>query len=1395
MSSTTLDRPAPSVDPPPSVVTDKQPVVSRRLTRMAYRFRLTAVCAVLTALSFIQDPGQIAADTKLDLSIDPGGLLARSMHLWDTNLFSGSLQNQAYGYLWPMGPFFWAGNALGVPPWVVQRAWWSLLLCVAFLGVVKLVRVLGLGGPLVRVMAGLAYATSPMLLTKLGLISSEVLPIALAPWLLIPLVYGSERGSPRRWAALSALALFCTGGINATATVAILPIGVLWILTRSNGRRKWSLLGWWSGCVALASLWWLIPLLILGKYSPPFLNWIESASVTTGVASPANALRGTGDWLAYIYDRGGPVAGVGWTLVSNPVLIAATGILAALGIAGLARRDVPQRLFLVTTMSVGLVALTLGHTGPIDGVGAEGFRTLLDGVLSPLRNVHKFDPVLRLPLALGFAWCLTALLRRRSRSKMRDIVWKSVAVAAAAAVALGATPLLTGAITRDRGFLAIPGYWSDAASWLDRTDPTGRALLVPGASFGDYLWGRSQDEPLQPLADTPWAVRDSVPLSSAGNIRFLDAVEQRLENGVGSAGLAAALNRAGFSYLVVRNDLDPDATGAPRAALVHQALSRTPGVELAQSFGPLLTPWYLNGMSYDSGLVGTYAAVEIFKVTSPASTGDTRVSVRDATATVGFDGTSEALIDLLDAGLVTDGPTVTTTDAARAPALPVATRVHTDSYRDREVNFGQMRDNTSNTRTVAEPFALFRPVHDFYPVVPDGWQPFARFEGVRSVTASSSGSAVDAFRARAPASQPFSALDGDPQTAWVSGDYAGGIGQWWQVDLDKPAVLDQVRVKFVQGGVSGSQPRQVNVTTDAGTVSSPVSPSTDWQVIPVARGQSTALRIELAGVAAPGGGNVGGGSGFGISEVEIPGVVAGRPLVSAELATSSDAIVMTARDGYRAGCLELSTRVVCAPQLTQAAEENAGIDRVIRVAKDGTYQLTVGVTPRPGESGGLLIQPLGKSITASASSSLVPDVASRPFAATDLDLGTTWIAGANDSAAQLTLVLPESRTIKGLQFYLSEYTAASSPLQVEILAGGRTFWSYVGTDGSARIPPTKATEIKIRFRQVSPKYSIAAGSALLPVGVTEVAVLGAQDLRRAFDRRLQASVPCGFGPRLEVDGEVVADTSVTTTGGDILQGRGTVAKPCGAATSGIGLKAGTHRVQVRSTGEFLTSAVVLSSASPSLATPGAPPSVVRDWDNVNRSVDIAATDHDRTLEFSENANPGWRATLAGNVLTPVVVDGWRQAWVVPAGVGGTVEAQFAPDSGYRLGLLAGIAALVLLLVVGVIRPRGRTDGPVGAAQAWLVACVVGVAAVLMLGGIVGLVVGAVCMIALLRWPKPAPLVAGVLVLMTVAAQVLYPWPQSQSNPGWLVGLLSLLVVGAIAAVFSADFRYVLRRPK
>src|ERR1700754_4039420 len=301
---------------------------------------LWVVAGAALILTFAQSPGKISPDTKLDLTANPVRFLARAFNLWNSELPFGQAQNQAYGYLFPHGAFFLAGDALGLPGWITQRLWWALLLTVGFWGLLRVAEALGIGSPTSRVIAAAAFALSPRVLTTLGSISSETLPIMLAPWVLLPTVLalrGTSGRSVRALAAQAGLAVALMGAVNAIATLAgCLPAVIWWACHRPN--RLWRrYTAWWLLTLALAMLWWVVALVLLRKVSPPFLDFIESSGVTTQWSSLVEMLRGTDSWTPFV----APTATAGAPLVTGSAAILATCLVAAAGLAGLASPGMP----------------------------------------------------------------------------------------------------------------------------------------------------------------------------------------------------------------------------------------------------------------------------------------------------------------------------------------------------------------------------------------------------------------------------------------------------------------------------------------------------------------------------------------------------------------------------------------------------------------------------------------------------------------------------------------------------------------------------------------------------------------------------------------------------------------------------------------------------------------------------------------------------------------------------------------------------------------------------------------------------------------------------------------------------------------------------------------------
>ena len=188
-------------------------------------------CSSLLAL--LQSPGRVTFDTDLGLALNPLHLLHRAFHLWSADAGFGGVGDQTYGYLFPMGPFFALGHLAAIPEWLTQRLWCGLVLVVAYEGARRLTHRMVSPHPLVGVLAGVAWALSPRMLTVVGPFSSEAMPVALAPWLLLPLVTYLAR-DVRKAAWLSGLVVLFLGAANAGATVAVLPIPVLYLATRHH---------------------------------------------------------------------------------------------------------------------------------------------------------------------------------------------------------------------------------------------------------------------------------------------------------------------------------------------------------------------------------------------------------------------------------------------------------------------------------------------------------------------------------------------------------------------------------------------------------------------------------------------------------------------------------------------------------------------------------------------------------------------------------------------------------------------------------------------------------------------------------------------------------------------------------------------------------------------------------------------------------------------------------------------------------------------------------------------------------------------------------------------------------------------------------------------------------
>ncbi len=218
-----------------------QPVMASRASRHARtRLRPTpsgrlldwAAWLVLAGIayvpSFLTQPGKIAADTKQYLYLDPGRVISSAISMWNPDVGAGTVTHENIGYLFPMGPYYWVVQQLGIPMWIGQRFWMGTLFFAAGTGAWKLCRLLGVNRT-GQAAAALAYMLSPFVIDDIARQSGVITPWAALGWFMCLTVLAVRKGG-WRYPALFAIVVALVGGVNATSILLVGLAPLLWLL-------------------------------------------------------------------------------------------------------------------------------------------------------------------------------------------------------------------------------------------------------------------------------------------------------------------------------------------------------------------------------------------------------------------------------------------------------------------------------------------------------------------------------------------------------------------------------------------------------------------------------------------------------------------------------------------------------------------------------------------------------------------------------------------------------------------------------------------------------------------------------------------------------------------------------------------------------------------------------------------------------------------------------------------------------------------------------------------------------------------------------------------------------------------------------------------------------------
>ncbi|WP_460716444.1 alpha-(1-_3)-arabinofuranosyltransferase domain-containing protein [Nocardioides dilutus] len=1277
-----------------------------------------------TFVSLIQQPGRTTYDTRAELTQRPLEFLRDGFSLWHPESNFGEFQNQAYGYLFPQGSWFALADAVGVADWVTQRLWSALVLIIAIEGARRVGLALALS-PGAAILAGLAYGMSPRLLTTIPVLTGEALPGAVLPWALLPVLLAlGGRLATLPAVLLSGAAVVCMGGVNAVENLGSLPlvlVTVLWGWRRGLASGRFVLA--WAGATTAASLWWVLPLLVLSRYAPPFYEYVESASNTTARVGWSEAVRGHSHWVAYLITGDRPWWPAGYSLVAEPHLVVAAALVAAIALVGLTRWRHPVRAPLVLAMAFGLMALTVAHGGwagtPLGGT----VRDLLDGPLAIFRNVHKIDPVVRLPLAIGFAVAAAEVVRLvvRIRPTTARLQTAALLLPGLLLVSLG-QPFLHNA-ARTPGWEVLSPPWQEAKAYLEAHDDGRAALVLPGSGFAMQDWGWTLDEPLLILGGVEYAARSQVPLIPGESIRFLNALDLLATTGRATPALTEQLARAGVGHVVIRRDLNRRLTGSPHPGGAAVSAAKAGLVQVAEF-----------GEQADGG-----PAVEVLEV--PDSLPRLRTTPVDEVLTVR--GAPESVLALQDAGLVAaDRATVLEGETGWQAKADIVT----DDDQRRERTFGATDDSVSSLLGAEEDWRTERSAHDF-PAGPGDAQVVARYDGLRALTASSSLGYADNFGGVSPQYGPYAAVDGDPQTRWISSRF-DARDQWLRLEFDEPRSVREVTVLPMVDDDNITPIRRLSVVAGSQVRTVDTSPSGAPSQVRFDGRPVHAVTVRIDRIA-----SANAQSSVSLREVTVDDLKPTRTfLVPGQVGAGASWWFGTIPE--RRACNDTLGVPDCDVSRIRTAEEAEGMDRTFTTEADETVVLRGWVLPRATPEAARLLEPLDdQQVGVTSVYGSDPKVAGR--FAYDGQATTAWVSDPQDRNPTLLFEWDRARTIDSV--FLDASDSLEAPTTAIVRAGKRE--EVVGLTGGLNTLSPPITRKSLSIEMVRPE---GANRVVVP----EV-YLGGTTIARPFVADAVTGATCGFGPNILIDGRRVL-TKVTGTMADVVNGTPLRVESCGQDDGLVELPAGEHRLVAQPSAQFTVIEL------------GGVESDAPEGESASRSLEVGAWGDDRrtatlgagsasVVSFPENFNRGWVAKLDGRMLEPIRVDGWQQGWQVPEGEGGELEMVFQPQGAYTVILVLGLVVSGSVLLLGLLLTLRLAWSPGRRRElAWQLNSSEPSRAALALGWLLVLAV-------------TGPVVAGALVLGLLAVRWTYP-----RRRGWRLGPTSAAALAAGVLVIASS---------
>jgi arabinofuranan 3-O-arabinosyltransferase len=797
--------------------------------------------------------GVVSADNKVYLYLDPGRMLSDAAYLWDPNTFMGTVPHQGVGYLFPVAPYYWLTNALGIPVWISQRFWLSTVVFFAGAGVVYLLRTMRWRGPGVLV-AALAYMFTPYFLNYASAFTVIALPWTGLPW-MIAFVMLSVRHRGWRYPALFALTIQCIGSVNASSLAFSLFAAMLWLpfavwITHEVRLRQALTTLWRLGLLTLlTSLWWMSGLWAQSRYGIDVLRYSETARTVATASTATEVLRGLGYWYFYGTDKLTPIVDAAQWYTGALWLVALSFLVPTLSLLSGAFVRFRERAYFVALIFFGMVMAVGAYpwTDPAPVGGLIKWFLTSSQAGSAMRSLPRAAPLVVLGLATLLGGAVTAVHERlrlagipRPVRFVKGLDRRVFAASGLLVILIVANQpslmtgwFITNGISRPS---AIPDYWQKDAAALNSGDHNSRIWEIPGSNFASYRWdGKlvSSVDPITPgLTSRPFVAREQVPYGTLPTANLLAAFDDRLQQNVLAPSAIAPIARfMSVGDLNVRSDLAWERYGTVRPNEVWNILSQAGGLGLPQVFGgraPQETGKRFPML--DEATLGMGKVPDVPKLAIvPVDDSPNIVKTAPATAPVLLDGDGSGLVDTSAAGLLSGRELVLySASMADDPSLlrqqqgKDAVLVLTDSNRKRGTRWGTIQDMYGETELAGEKPLVEDPSDQRIDIFDDAGGDDARTVAVQrggvTAVATSYGNPVTFT----PDVRAMYAVDGSPgvganeKTSWATAAFGPTHGERLELTYAKPLTTGQIILLQPKGGHPNRWITKVQLKLDNG---------------------------------------------------------------------------------------------------------------------------------------------------------------------------------------------------------------------------------------------------------------------------------------------------------------------------------------------------------------------------------------------------------------------------------------------------------------------------------------------------------------------------------------------------------------------------------------------------